>query len=154
MNKLILVGRLAADPEIKFAANGTAVTRFTLAVTRENDRDKADFFYCTAFGKLAQSIADYCSKGRQVLLDGRVEINVVQDPKGPGNKTYVNVIVNSCEFLAKPQQQNNQPQQSKNEPLHTFNTQESKQQNQQPTYQNQQQYQQNMNSFNPNGLPY
>ena len=55
MNKIILVGRLAADPEIKFAANGTAVTRFTLAVTRENDRDKADFFYCTAFGKLAQS---------------------------------------------------------------------------------------------------
>ena len=62
MNKLILVGRLAADPEINLAADGTAVTRFTLAVTRENDRDKADFFYCTAFGKLAQSIADYCVK--------------------------------------------------------------------------------------------
>lgn len=148
MNKIVLLGRLAADPEIKYAANGTAVARFTLAVTRENDRDKADFFYCTAFGKLAQSLSDYCQKGRQVLLEGRVEINVVQGSQGTGNKTYINVIVNSCEFLAKPQQQ------IKGEPVHAFATQESSHQNQPQPYSQRQQYQQNMNNFKQNGQPY
>ncbi|QFG01287.1 single-stranded DNA-binding protein (plasmid) [Psychrobacillus glaciei] len=146
MNKIVLLGRLAADPEIKYAPNGTAVARFTLAVSRENDRDKADFFYCTAFGKLAQSLSDYCQKGRQVLLDGRVEINVVPDQQTNGKKTYVNVIVNSCEFLAKPQQQG--------ELINSFNSQESNKQNQQPTNNRQQQYQQNMDSFKQNGQPY
>ena len=101
MNKIILLGRLAKDPELKYGQTGTPVARFTLAVPRENDREKADFFFCMAFGKLAESLANYCQKGRQVLLEGRVEINTGTDQTGQ-QKTYINVIANNVEFLAKP----------------------------------------------------
>lgn len=101
MNKIILLGRLVNDPELKYSESGTATTRFSLAVTRENDRNKADFFFCIAFGKLAEALADHCRKGRQLLIDGRVEIN--QSHQDGQFKTYVNVIAQGIEFLAKPQ---------------------------------------------------
>lgn len=149
MNKLILLGRLANNPELKYSQNGTPVAKFTLAVTRENDREKADFFFCTAFGKLAQSMGDYCQKGRQVMIDGRIEINVVQDPQ-QGNKTYVNVLIHSCEFLAKPQQNNQQQQQPNNQqqPMNSFNGQATMQ-NQQQSFNNPAAYQQQPNMANP-----
>lgn len=153
MNKVILLGRLANEPELKYSQNGTPVAKFSLAVARENDREKADFFFCTAFGKLAQSVADYCQKGRQVMIDGRIEINVVQDPQ-QGNKTYVNVLVHSCEFLAKPQQSTNQQpnyqQQAflQQQPMNAYNNQ-PQMQNQGQSYSNQAAYQQTNNFSNP-----
>lgn len=102
MNKIILSGRLVNDPELKYSESGMARARFSLAVTRDNDRSKADFFYCIAFGKLAEALADHCRKGRQLLIDGRVEINQGQGQDGQP-RTYVNVIAQNIEFLAKPQ---------------------------------------------------
>ena len=152
MNKVIFLGRLATEPELKYSQNGTPVAKFSLAVARENDREKADFFFCTAFGKLAQSMADYCQKGRQVMLEGRIEINVVQDQQ-QGNKTYVNVIVQSCEFLAKPQQSNQQqnyqqPAFTQQQPMNSFNGQATMQ-NQQQIYNNSAAFQTQNNFGNP-----
>ena len=67
MNKVVLIGRLTKDPDLRFAAgSGTAVTRLTLAVNRPFKKDEADFINCIAFGKTGEIIAQYLTKGRQL----------------------------------------------------------------------------------------
>ena len=78
MNKTILMGRLTRDPEIRTAAgeSGTTIARFTLAVNRRFRRDgeaAADFINCVAFGKTAEFIEKYISKGRQICVSGRIQ---------------------------------------------------------------------------------
>ncbi len=71
MNKVVLIGRLTKDPELRFAAgSGTAVARFTLAVNRQFKKDEADFISCIAFGKTGETIAQYITKGRQLADSG------------------------------------------------------------------------------------
>ena len=73
MNKVVLVGRLVKDPELRFAAgSGTAVARFTLAVNRQFKRDESDFVSCIAFGKTGETIAQYITKGRQLAIAGNI----------------------------------------------------------------------------------
>ena len=145
MNKIILLGRIAKDPELTYSQGGTAVCKFSLAVTRENDKNKADFFYCTAFGKLAQSIVDYCPKGRQILMEGRIEINTVNDQYN-NTKTYVNVITHSAQFLALPQNKQEQtPPQQQYQQQPNFQLQQPAYQPSQTQTYHQDQRQQHMN---------
>lgn len=115
MNQITLLGRLTKDPEMKYSEKGTAVTRFVLAVNRDNS-DKTDFIYCIAFGKQAESTAQYCRKGRQILLSGRLEINVTKNEQNNQTQSFTTIIANRIEFLAIPgqnkQQENQQTQQS------------------------------------------
>ncbi|WP_394883936.1 single-stranded DNA-binding protein, partial [Clostridium tertium] len=67
MNKVVLIGRMVADPELNFQANsGMAICRFRLAVTRPFKKDETDFINCIAFNKRAEAIAQYLTKGRQL----------------------------------------------------------------------------------------
>ncbi|ENY99475.1 single-stranded DNA-binding protein [Clostridium thermobutyricum] len=99
MNKVILVGRLTRDPELRFAAgSGNAVARFSLAVTRQFKRDEADFINCVSFGKQAETIAQYLTKGRQISLVGSLRTGSydAQD----GSKRYTtDVVVENFEFI-------------------------------------------------------
>ncbi|MDB1959665.1 single-stranded DNA-binding protein, partial [Clostridium tertium] len=73
MNKVILIGRLTKDPELNFAAGtGTAVCKFSLAVTRAFKKDETDFINCIAFNKRAETIAQYLTKGRQLAVTGSI----------------------------------------------------------------------------------
>ena len=73
MNKVILIGRLTKDPELNHAAgSGTAICRFTLAITRQFKKDEADFINCVAFNKTAENIAQYFTKGRQIAVTGNI----------------------------------------------------------------------------------
>jgi single-strand DNA-binding protein len=66
MNKVIFIGRLTKDPELNFAAGtGTAVARFTLAVTRPFKKDETDFINCIAFNKRAEAIAQYLTSSNR-----------------------------------------------------------------------------------------
>lgn len=98
MNKVILIGRLVKDPDLKFTANkGIAVSNFTLAVTRPFKKDETDFINCRAFGKSAELIAQYMTKGRQLAVTGRIQ-NSSYDKEG--EKKYVtNIIVDAFEFI-------------------------------------------------------
>lgn len=96
MNKFIISGNLTRDPELKYSQTGKAFAKFSVAVTREFDREKADFFNVTVFGKQAENCANYLVKGQSVIVDGRVEIDKVDD------KYYTNVIADRVEFGAKP----------------------------------------------------
>ena len=102
MNKIILMGRLTHNPEIRYtqSATPTAVARFSIAVNRKFKREgqpDADFFNCTAFGKTAEFVEKYLQTGTKVLLSGQLQNN--NYTKQSGEKVYsVQVIVEEIEF--------------------------------------------------------
>ncbi|WP_066870298.1 single-stranded DNA-binding protein [Clostridium mediterraneense] len=101
MNKVILIGRLTKDPDLRFAAgSGTAVTRFTLAVNRPMKRDEADFINCIAFGKTGETIAQYLTKGRQLAVTGNIRTGSY-DAKDGTRKYTTDVIIDSFEFISE-----------------------------------------------------
>ena len=98
MNKVVLVGRLTRDPELRYAAgSGIPTSKFTVAVNRQGKKDEADFINCVAFNKPAELIAQYFVKGRQIAIAGRIQTDsyTAQD----GTKRYTtNVVVETFEF--------------------------------------------------------
>ena len=90
MNIVILSGRLTADPEVRYMDNEdqTAYCNFTLAVTKEYDRENADFIRCKVFGKSAEVLGDYTKKGQQIIVRGRWDTGSYEDKKG--NTVYTN----------------------------------------------------------------
>ncbi|MBQ3334927.1 MAG: single-stranded DNA-binding protein [Eubacteriaceae bacterium] len=101
MNKVILVGRLARDPELRTTGGGQSVCRFAVAVDRRFKRDgqpTADFINVVAFGKQAELINQYLGKGRRIALEGRIQTGsyTAQD----GSKRYTtDVILDSFDFI-------------------------------------------------------
>ncbi len=101
MNKVILMGRLTRDPEVRYAQNSnTAVCRYSLAVDRRFKREgepDADFFNCTAFGKSAEFAEKYFKQGTKLLVTGRIQNDNYTNRDG--QKVYsVQVIVEEQEF--------------------------------------------------------
>ena len=104
MNKVILIGRLTKDPELKFTPGaGTAVTTLTLAVDKYNSatgQREADFITVVVWGKQAESTANYMSKGSLMGIVGRIQTRSY-DAKD-GTKRYVTeVVASEVEFLSK-----------------------------------------------------
>jgi len=118
MNKVVLIGRLTKDPELRFAAgSGNAVSRFSVAVTRQFKKEETDFINCVAFGKTAETISQYLTKGSQIALSGSIRTGSydAQD----GSKRYTtDVNVDSFEFIGSKGQQNqdNKPKSNQNLP--------------------------------------
>ncbi len=116
MNKIILMGRLTRDPEVRYggADNQTAIGRFSLAVDRRfrraGDSVEADFFNCTAFGKQAEFAEKYLKQGTKILLVGRVQNDNYTNREG--QKVYsVQIIAEEIEFAeSKNAAANNRPQ--------------------------------------------
>ena len=102
MNKVILMGRLTRDPEVRYSqgANQTAVARFSVAVDRRFKREgepDADFFNCTCFGKQAEFVERYLRKGVKVVLTGRVQNDNYTNKDG--QMVYsVRIMVEEIEF--------------------------------------------------------
>lgn len=103
MNKLLLIGNLTKDPEIKTTKNGKEMAKFSLAITSpwekdEEGKNKTDFFNCVAWGKTAEVIGNYLTKGSKVAVYGSIS-NTSWD-KPDGSKGYgVQVTVNELEML-------------------------------------------------------
>ena len=106
MNKVVLKGRLARDPELRYPASNKAVASFTLAVNRrvssESQGPTADFIPCIAWTKLAEVVANNLVKGSEILVEGRMQVRNYDDQNGI--KRYVTeVIINEMEFCgSKP----------------------------------------------------
>ncbi len=102
MNKVILIGRLARDPEMRTTAGGTNVTRFTVAVTRtyqdQNGERTADFINCVAWRRQAENIAKYCTKGTQVAIEGRIQTGSYDTQDGTKRYT-TDIICDNVTFL-------------------------------------------------------
>ncbi len=89
MNKVILLGRLVADPETRYTQSNIAMTRFKLAVNRQvakGEEKQADFFNITAWRQTAEFVQKYFTKGQQVLIEGYLRNNSWTDQQG--NKRY------------------------------------------------------------------
>lgn len=121
MNKLLLMGRLCADPEVRYGgANNTAVANFRIAVDRRFKREgepDADFFLITALGKQGEFAEKYLRKGTKILMEGEIRNNNYTNKDGV--MVYQNqIIAHSIEFCeSKSSQQNAQerPQPSNGE---------------------------------------
>ncbi|MCR5251961.1 MAG: single-stranded DNA-binding protein [Lachnospiraceae bacterium] len=107
MNKVILMGRLTRDPEIRYSNNSEpplAIARFSLAVDRRFNRNNngneqtADFINCVAFGKLAEHAGKYYHKGLKIAASGRIQTGSYND-KETGKKVYTTeVVIEDAEF--------------------------------------------------------
>jgi len=107
-NKVILVGRLTADPEITFAQNGMQISKFTLAVDRQYQKDKqqeADFLRIISFGKLAEFSRDYLRKGILIMVEGRIQTSRFTGQDGV-TKYYTDIIAEKINFMETKKSQN------------------------------------------------
>lgn len=103
MNKVILMGRLTRDPEVRYSQGeqATAIARYTLAVDRRGRRDgdqqTADFINCVAFGRLGEFAEKYLRKGTKIAITGRIQTGSYTKPDG--TKVYTtDVVVEESEF--------------------------------------------------------
>ena len=101
MNKAILIGRLARDPDVRYTQSGKPVTSFTLAVDRRvrNDAQQtADFIPIVAWNKLAEVCGNYLTKGRRTAVEGHIQVRSYEAQDG--SKRYVTeVVAENVEFL-------------------------------------------------------
>ncbi|MCL6559238.1 MAG: single-stranded DNA-binding protein [Firmicutes bacterium] len=103
-NRITLVGRAVREPEYKTLESGLQVAKFTLAVNRglpkDSEKDEADFIDIVAWEKLAENVQQYVTKGKLLLVDGRLQIRTYEDKEGIKRKA-AEVIANTVRFLEK-----------------------------------------------------
>ncbi len=101
MNKVILVGRLTKDPELRATSTGIPVVSFTVACDRrfvkQGEERKADFINCIAWRQAAESISKYFAKGHRIALEGSIQTRSWQDNEGK-NRYATEVVVEQWEF--------------------------------------------------------
>lgn len=107
VNKVILLGNLGADPEIRYTPSGMAVANFRIATseTRPNKEGqketKTEWHRIVAFGKLAEICGEYLAKGKQVYIEGKIQTRSWDDKDG--NKRYTTeILANSMQMLGGP----------------------------------------------------
>ena len=104
MNKVILIGRLTADPELRQTQSGVASCRFTVAVNRKfadknTGERQADFITCVAWRQTAEFVSRYFSKGKMIAVEGELRNNNYQDRNHPDVTHYnTDVLVDNVEF--------------------------------------------------------
>jgi len=104
LNRVILIGRLTRDPELRYTASGSAVANFTLAVdrpfTNQQGEREADFIRIIAWRKLAETVANYLGKGRLVAVEGRLQVRSYEDKEGQ-RRQITEVVAETVRFLDK-----------------------------------------------------
>ena len=111
INRVVMVGRMTRDPELRRTGNGAAVTSFTLALNRNYnsaDGQQADYISCVVWNKVAENVAQYCSKGSLVGVEGRLRSRTYDNAQG--QRVYVTeVVCDSVQFLeTRAQRERNQ----------------------------------------------
>lgn len=109
MNKVMLIGRLTKDPDLRYTQSGTAVANFTLAVNRRynpNGEQEADFINCVAWQKAAEFVADYFHKGKQMALEGRLQVRSYDGDDGK-RRWVTEVVVEQMEFVGSKNDKGN-----------------------------------------------
>ncbi|WP_456400888.1 single-stranded DNA-binding protein [Mesoaciditoga sp.] len=99
-NKVILVGRITHEPEMRISQNGTEVVNFQLAVNRYGKDKQADFFRIVCFGKSAEFVSTYVKKGTLLLVDGSLRNNVWEDSTGQ-KRSNTEIVASRVEIMEK-----------------------------------------------------
>lgn len=104
MNRVVLIGRLTRDPELKYTTSGLAVVSFSIAVDRrqkdQNGEKQTDFFRCKAWRMTAEFVSNYATKGRLVAVEGRIETSEVVGQDGT-KKFFTDIVCDQVELLDK-----------------------------------------------------
>jgi len=112
MNKCILMGRVARDPDVRATQSGKRVARLTLAVDRRKGKDNqqpADFINLIVWDKLAEFVDSFIKKGIKLLIEGRLQTRTYEDQAG--EKKYITeVVVNDIEFAESKKKENAEPE--------------------------------------------
>ena len=101
MNSVVIVGRMARDPNVKESQNGNRFVRFSVAVDRPaapGEPKQSDFPQCIAFGKTAELVGNYCYKGQKVAVEGRIRTGSYKNKNGETVYT-TDIVANRVEFL-------------------------------------------------------
>lgn len=121
MNKVILVGRLTRDPEVRYSQgdNAMAIARYTLAVDhrfkRDGDEQTADFINCVAFGKVGEFAEKYLKKGTKIAVVGRIQTGSYTNKDG--QKVYTtDVVIEEQEFAESRNNSSNSDMSTNNVP--------------------------------------
>jgi len=107
LNKVILIGNLTADPELRYTPSGTARVRFSIAINRQYKdssgqlQQEVTFVPIVAWGAQAENCANYLSKGRSVAVEGRLRIDSFENAEGE-RKKVVEVVAQNVQFLGGP----------------------------------------------------
>jgi len=108
MNKVMLIGRLTRDPEMRYTQAGLAVASFSIAVDRvaknQDGSKKTDFFRCNAWRQKAEFVNQYVGKGRLVAIDGRIELNEYIDKDG-AKRFSTDIVCDNVELLDSNKEQ-------------------------------------------------
>ena len=105
LNRVVLIGRLAKDVELRYTQSGKAVANFTLAVDRKYQKETADFFPITAWGELANNCDKYLSKGKIAAVDGRIELGSYE--KDGVKHLTVTINADDVRFLSPKERDSN-----------------------------------------------
>lgn len=105
LNKVMLMGNLTRDPEIKYTPKGTAIANFGMAINRNysteggEKREEVTFIDIEAFGRTAEIIGEYFKKGRPIFIEGRLKLDTWDDKQTGQKKSKLRVVADSFEFL-------------------------------------------------------
>lgn len=105
VNKVIILGFLGKDVEMRYTPSGTAVANFSLATSETRNKDgqketKTEWHRVIAFGKLAEICGEYLSKGRQVYVEGKIQTRSWEDKEG-NKRTTTEILANTVQILGK-----------------------------------------------------
>lgn len=105
-NKVLLMGNLTRDPELRFTSGGSALTKFGLAVNRkykagDDWKEEVCFVDITVWAKQAENCAEYLSKGSQVLLEGRLQFSTWETDDGQ-KRSKLDVVATNVQFMGRP----------------------------------------------------
>jgi single-strand DNA-binding protein len=104
-NQVILLGNLTRDPQLKYLPSQTAVVEFGLACNRKfkgqngEDREEVTFVDCSAFGKQAEVLNQYCTKGKPLFIQGRLKYDSWEDKQGGGKRSRITVVIENFQFI-------------------------------------------------------
>lgn len=102
INQVILMGRLTRDPEQRTTSTGKTIANFSIAVDRQTQDDTADFFNVTAWEKLGELVMQYVTKGRRVLVQGRLRQDSWDDKETGKKQSRIEVVATDVTFLDGP----------------------------------------------------
>lgn len=104
-NKVLLMGNLTRDPQLKYLPSQTAVCEFGIAASRKfrtqggEDREEVCFVDCSAFGRTGEVINQYMQKGRPIFVEGRLKFDSWEDRQGGGKRSKLSVVVDNFQFI-------------------------------------------------------
>ena len=118
LNRILMIGRLVRDPELRHTPNGASVASFSIAsnrsyVVNNEKKEQVGFFDCVAWGKLGELVVQYCKKGHRIAVEGRLQQRSWDDQNG-NKRSTVEIVTENVQFLSPRDSSSGDSQVNKN----------------------------------------